>query len=240
MPKFFVKQDQINKDIINILDEDVNHIKNVLRLQREDEINICNLTNGENFLCVIDNIEKDTIRCKILKKIESKSESNVYIHLFQGVPKLDKMETIIQKTTELGIREITPVLMKRCIAKIEDKKEKSKIDRWQKIALTAAKQSRRDIVPKINNTINLENICKITSTYDIVLLAYENEESNLLKEELSKIKEIVNKEIKIALIIGPEGGIDIKEKIFLTDNRSKISNTRSQNIKNRNCTNCTC
>ena len=222
MPKFFVKNGQIKDDKIIILGEDVNHIKNVLRLAVDDDIQICNLDTSVNYTCGISKIDSEKIECNIFNKIESKSESNIHIHVFLGIPKSDKMELIVQKCVELGIAELTPVEMRRCIAKIDEKSKDKKIARWQKISEVASKQCGRDIVPKINNVINIKNICNLTSEYDIVLLAYENEEFNTLKSELSKIKSLNKKHLKIAIIIGPEGGLDKEEVEYLKQNGSKV------------------
>ena len=219
MPKFFVKNNQIIDNKVTILGEDVNHIKNVLRLNVDDYIQICNLDASVNYTCRISKISKEKIECNIFNQIESKAESNIHIHVFQGIPKSDKMELIIQKCVELGINELTPVEMKRCVVKIEEKSKNKKIDRWQKISEVAAKQCGRDIVPKINNIINIKNICNLTEEYDIVLLAYENEKINTLKNELSKVK---NKNLKIAIIIGPEGGLDKEEVEYLKENGAKV------------------
>ena len=132
------------------------------------------------------------------------------------------MELIIQKCVELGIKEITPVEMKRCVAKIDDKSKTKKIERWQKIAETAAKQCKRDVIPKVNNVINIKNICNLIQEYDIVLLAYENEEKNTLKEEINKLKENKIENIKIGVIIGPEGGIDKNEVELLKVSGAKV------------------
>ena len=109
--------------------------------------------------------------------------------------------------------------MKRCVAKIDEKSKTKKILRWQKISETAAKQCGRDIIPKINDVTNVKNICNIISEYDIVLLAYENEETNTLKNELSKLK---NRNLKIGIIIGPEGGLEKEEVDLLKKNDAKI------------------
>ena len=197
MPKFFVKNEQIIDNKITIIGEDVNHIKNVLRLKIDDNIHICNVDTSINYNCGIFKINNDNIECIIF---------NVHINIFQGLPKSDKMELIIQKSVELGADEITPVEMKRSVVKIDEKSKQKKIERWQKISEVAAKQSGRDIVPKINNIVNIKNICNLIIKYDIVLLAYENEKNNKLKNELTKLK---NKEhLKIVVIIGPEGGLE--------------------------------
>lgn len=206
MRKFFVKEEQIKEDIIEIIGDDVNHIRNVLRLECGENILLCDMDKSTNYISKIKNIEKEKIICSIQSIAENEAEGNVEITIFQGLPKADKMELIIQKGTELGVKEFTPVNFERCIVKLKGKDEEKKLDRWQKIAEMAAKQSGRDIVPKINNIESIKNICKLIENYDIVLVAYENEKNNSLKQELIKLKNMKNK-IKIGVVIGPEGGI---------------------------------
>lgn len=131
------------------------------------------------------------------------------------------MELIIQKGTELGVKDFTPVNFERCIVKLVGKDENKKIDRWQKISETASKQSGRDIIPKINNILSIKQLCKVIPEYDIVLVAYENEKENTLKNELLKLK---NKKsnLKIAVVIGPEGGIAEKEIELFKESGAKI------------------
>lgn len=227
MPKFFVKQEQINEDIIKIQGQDVNHIKKVLRAKIGDELQICNSQNGENFLCDIEEIRSKDILCKIKQKIEEKVESNIEVTVFQGLPKADKMEYIIQKSVELGVYDITPVEMKRCVVKLDEKDKNKKQLRWQKISEVAAKQCGRDIIPQINKIINIKNICELIKKYDIVLVAYENEKQNTLKEQLNLIKEKMEKLksdelIKIGIVIGPEGGLEEQDIEKLKENGAKI------------------
>lgn len=210
MRKFFVKSNQIKNNKIEIINEDVNHIRNVLRLEIGEKIKICNSDNLENYICEIAEITSKNVICNIIENVEGKAEGNVELHIFQGLPKADKMELIIQKGTELGVSEFIPVSFKRCIVKLSGKDESKKIDRWQKIAEVAAKQSGRDLIPKIRNIMNIKNICEEIKKYDLVLLAYELEEKNYIKQELLKIKN-ENKNYKIAVIIGPEGGIEENE-----------------------------
>lgn len=222
MYKFFVTEEQIRDNVIEIQGEDVNHIKNVLRIGTGEEINICNINNSVNYLCKIINMCNKFIVCEIIQKIDSKGEPKVYLHIFQGLPKAEKMETIIQKNTEIGVSEITPVDMKRSIVKLDSKTIDKKILRWQKIAEVAAKQSKRDKIPKINLPINIKNIYEKTKEYDIVLVAYEQEEEIGIKDILSTIKK--KDKIKIAIIIGPEGGIDEKEiDLFKQSNVKLVS-----------------
>lgn len=226
MPKFFVNNEQVTEKEIIIMGEDVNHIKNVLRLKTGDKINICNTDNSNNYLTEIIKEENDHIICKILQIQESISESNIHLHIIQGLPKAEKMELIIEKCVELGVKELTPVLMKRCVVKLDEKSKTKKVARWQKISETAAKQSGRDIIPKINNVIVLENIYKLLENYDIVLVAYENEKNNSLKQEIIKLKKAMTEnlkmQLKVAIIIGPEGGIEEKEVEFLKNNGAHI------------------
>ena len=218
MRKFFVDKNQIKNNIIEIINEDVNHIKNVLRLEIDTLIQI---SDGEkNYISKISKIEKDIVICEIVEEIENKNEANVKIDIFQGLPKSDKMEYIIQKCTELGVNEYFPVSMKRSIVKLSGKDEQKKIERWQKIVEGAAKQSGRDIVPKVNNIKNVNNVCEIIKNYDIFIVTYELEE----KESLKAILVNLNKKIesKIAVLIGPEGGIEEDEIELLKKNGAKV------------------
>lgn len=221
MRKFFVSSNEINEREIKILGENVNHIRNVLRLEVGEKIKIGNKETSENYICEITEITKEYVNCNILEKIESEVESNIELTVFQGLPKADKMELIIQKGTELGVYDFIPVEFKRSIVKLSGKDELKKIERWQKIAEMAAKQSGRDIIPKINHVQNLKNICQLISNYDIVLVAFENEENNSLKKELLKIKQTKEK-FKIAIVIGPEGGIEDSEVEILQEAGAKI------------------
>ena len=142
------------------------------------------------------------------------------IHLYQGLPKADKMELIIQKTTELGIYKIIPVDMVRCVVKLDEKDIKKKIERWQKIAEGAAKQSKRDIIPKIENKLKLKDLINKIKEYDIFIVAYEEEEEKTLKQVLKKLENKNN--YKIGILIGPEGGIDLKEIEILKENGAII------------------
>ena len=225
MPKFFVENNQIKNDTIYIKDKDVNHIKKVLRKNIEDEITICNENTKQDYLCKIINIEENEIICKILKELETNVESNIEVSIFQGLPKADKMELIIQKSVELGVQDITPIEMKRCVVKLKEKDKTKKIERWQKISEVAAKQCGRNYIPKINNIENLKEISEKIKDYDVVLVAYEEEKENTLKNELKLLKKDNkenNKKIKIAIVIGPEGGMDKEEINTLEKNGAKI------------------
>ena len=221
MGKFFVKTNQIEENKVNILNDDVNHIKNVLRLNVLDNIEICNKDTGENYNCKISNILNNRIECNIINKIDSTTEGNVKIDVYQGLPKFDKMELIIQKGTELGVTNFIPVKFNRCIVKIDKKDENKKIDRWQKIAEVASKQSGRDFVPNVKKVIGINEICDIINKYDIVFLAYELEKNNFIKNEFLKLNG-TKEQYNIAIIIGPEGGLEEREVKILETSGAKV------------------
>lgn len=209
MPKFFVKSEQIKENkIVQILGEDVKHIAKVLRYGLGDNLTVCNRDTGENYACQIQEIHDMEIQCSILEKIDSHSEPSVYIHLLQGLPKADKMEWIIEKGTEIGISEFTPVRMRYSVTKLEGKDAVKKVERWNKIAEVAAKQSGRDKIPNINPVINFVKVYEILQKCDIVLVAYEKELKNTLRHELEQLKK---PNLKIGVIVGPEGGIAEEE-----------------------------
>ena len=219
MPKFFVKNEQITENNIYIKGQDVNHIKNVLRCQIGDDIEICNSDSQQNYLCNIEKIDRDIINCKIIKEKENIAESNVQVTIFQGLPKSDKMEYIIQKSVELGVYNIVPTEMKRCVVKLTDKDKIKKQERWQKISEVAAKQCGRDIIPKIEEVVNIKNISNRINDYDLFLVAYEKEMDNSLKNELKKLE---NTKLKIAVLIGPEGGLEENDVLTLKEKGAKV------------------
>ena len=222
MYKFFIDSSNIdlkNKEI-KIMGENYNHIVNVLRIKENENILLTNKEIIKTYIAKIISIKKGHINCSILEEIESDVEPKIKVDLYQGITKSDKMEYIIQKCTELGINNIIPTKMKFCIGKIND--EEKKIERWNKIAEAAAKQSKRDYIPKIEKSSDIEKIIERLKEYDIAILAYENEDKKTIKE-LLKSKDIEESKInKIALIIGPEGGLDINEVEKLKENNCYI------------------
>lgn len=220
MATFYVKNEQINEKIVAITGSDVNHIKNVLRFNLNDIIDICD----ENGIKYKARIEKYTstgeVLCNIEEIVEKNSETSYEITLFQGIPKSDKMELIIQKGTELGITRFVPVQMARSIAKIKDANEQKKLERWNKIANEASKQCGRQRLPLVDKMINFENIIENISKYDIVLVPYENELDINIKQVLKNFKR--NNIASIAIIIGPEGGFSDSEIDLLKENGASI------------------
>lgn len=206
MHNFFVEKEQIDKakKQITVIGKDVNHIKNVLRskIGNKIEINENNEQSKVKYICEISEITNESIICNILDEKLLNKESNIYINIVQALPKSDKMELIIQKCTELGANEFTPLQLNRCVVKLDGKDAIKKVTRWQSIAEVAAKQCERNNIPKINEITNLKNLKNVLANYDVILVAYEKEEENLLKYEIQKL---VKRDLKIAVIIGPEG-----------------------------------
>ena len=209
MYHFFAEHENIHNDYIDITGNDVNHIKNVLRFRIGDEVLI---SSGDNvdYTCRLSVINDDYVRADILSKDNKGKELPCKIFLFQGLPKQEKMELIIQKAVELGAYEVIPVAMKRSVVKLDEKKAKSKVERWNSIALSAAKQSKRSIVPKISEVCGFEEAIRKAAELKIdkMLLPYE------CAEGMNKTRQLINS-IKagesIGIFIGPEGGFDISE-----------------------------
>ena len=221
MSTFYIKNEQIDGNKICILEEDVKHIKNVLRYKIDDSLDVCD-ENGVRYKTKIVNFNDNKIELDIMEISKETTEANINVTLFQGLPKADKMDMIVQKCTELGVKEIVPVIMDRVIIKLDEKNEAKKQERWQKIAKEASKQSGRQIIPKIQKATNLKNIIENLSKYDIVIVPYECEKDYILKKVLrNEEKNLKN----IAIIIGPEGGFseDDIEILSSCSNLSKVS-----------------
>jgi len=210
MYQFFVDSSQINiydKSVI-IQGGDVNHIRNVLRMKPGEELNVSNGQDGKEYRCAIDSFEEDRVICQLRFVKEDNVELPSRVHLFQALPKADKMELIIQKAVELGVYRVIPVAAKRCVVKLDEKKAASRIARWQTIAQSAAKQSRRGVIPQVAGVMGFAQAVKLAADMDIKLIPYE------LAEGMEKTREIIDSLREgqdIALFIGPEGGFEESE-----------------------------
>ncbi len=207
MYQFFVEPNQVIGEEVFITGADVNHIKNVLRFDQGDSLSVCD-NSGKLYDCTIASLTNEEIRCKIQSVEDSKSELPVKITLFQGAPKSDKLELIVQKCVELGVYDIVPVSMKRTIVKYDAKKLQKKISRWQQISESAAKQSKRAIIPELKSMISFKEMMTKLDTYDLIILPYENAAG---MEGTREIFSTIEAGMKVAVIIGPEGGIDDEE-----------------------------
>ncbi len=210
MYQFFVEENQINthdKSVI-IIGSDVNHIKNVLRMKIGEELNVSNGRDGKEYRCGITAFEEDRVVCELRFVKEDNVELPSRIYLFQGLPKADKMELIIQKAVELGVYQVIPVAAKRCVVKLDDKKAASKIARWQGIAEAAAKQSKRAIVPEVTGVVTFKKAVELASNMQVRLIPYE------LAEGMEKTRELfegIKPGQDVAIFIGPEGGFEESE-----------------------------
>ncbi|WKY46850.1 16S rRNA (uracil(1498)-N(3))-methyltransferase [Eubacteriaceae bacterium ES3] len=215
MHRFFVAKEQIEHDTVSIDGEDFKHLTRVLRIKIDDEIEVCD-GQGFDYRVRVDSITEKELSGKILDRYISLGENKDFtITLFQGIPKGTKMETIVQKTVELGVSAIVPFASKRAVAEIS-KKEGKKLERWQRIAYEAAKQSKRGIVPELRPMLTVKGLCECLTDFNLILLAYEAEQENSLKKVLSGIEGITEDKMKIAVIVGPEGGFDPEEVNLLT------------------------
>lgn len=209
MQRFFVEPHQIDEAAhqIHIIGTDVNHISNVLRMKQGEEVWISDGGQKE-YRCAIEAFSADEVLLHIIYAQEPDYELPSRIYLFQGLPKADKMELIIQKAVELGAYEIIPVETKRCVVKLDGKKAAKKVERWQQIAESAAKQSKRMLIPKIHEVMSFQDALKLAEELDIRLIPYE------LAKGMKETKEILN-QIRpgqsVGIFIGPEGGFEENE-----------------------------
>ncbi len=205
---FFVEPSQINDKTVIITGGDVNHIKNVLRMKVGEEVAVSNGVDGKEYRCGIAAFEEDRVILELRFVKEDGLELPSRVHLYQGLPKADKMELIIQKAVELGVYEIIPMETKRAVVKLDAKKAKQKTERWQAIAEAAAKQSKRRIIPRVREPIPFWKAVEEASSMEVKLIPYELAEGmDRTRERMENLPENAD----IAVFIGPEGGFDEKE-----------------------------
>ena len=212
MYHFYTEKANISDKSISIFGDDVNHIKNVLRMKEGEEIIICD-SEGTDYHSRIISLGKDEVVAEIISSGISEAELPFRVHLFQGLPKKDKMEMIIQKSVELGVYEIIPVMTRRVIVKLDDrKKEEAKIKRWQAISESAAKQSGRGIIPEVSGCMSFKEALASASVMEKVFIPYENADSSTDGMKASKeLLENIPKGSDVAVFIGPEGGFEPAE-----------------------------
>lgn len=207
MYQFFVEDTQIGREYITITGSDVNHIKNVLRMRPGEKIRVSS-SSGQDFFCEIAELTDDFVQADILNEKVPGTELPSRIYLFQALPKGDRMEYVIQKAVELGVYEIIPVAMRYCVVKLDQKKAAKKVERWQAISETAAKQSKRSLIPKVHPVMNYREALEYAGTCDINLVPYENERGMAATiEALDKLRPGRS----VSILIGPEGGFSEQE-----------------------------
>lgn len=207
MYRFFMEDGISSGKDIRIAGSDYNHIKNVLRMKKGEEVLISDGKDRE-YLCSIVEFTEEEVVLSIIDIMGTSRELPAKITLFQGLPKGDKMEQIIQKTVELGVAEIVPVTMKRCVVKLDNKKADKKVERWNGIALSAAKQSKRGVIPEVKEVMSFKDALHMASGMDAVLVPYENAEGI---EGARRLVESMKDKKSIGIFIGPEGGFDESE-----------------------------
>lgn len=209
MNQFFVNRNDMERTPLQLKGEDYNHMKNVLRLKCGEKVMLSD-GEGKEYICQIADYstQEESVELKIVDVFGSTAELPVKITLFQGYPKGDKMETVVQKAVELGAYEIVPVMMNRSVVKLDEKKASKKVERLNAIALSAAKQSKRGIIPQVQPVMTFEEAVSYASIMDYILLPYEQAEGMEYSRQV--LKESIGKE-RIAVFIGPEGGFDLSE-----------------------------
>lgn len=207
MQHFFVTPSQVKEDYILIEGSDVNHMKNVLRMRPGEKVGVSD-GNNHKYVCHIERYEDDLAWLEVEEEMPVDTELSSKLYLFQGLPKQDKMELIVQKAVELGAYEVIPVATKRAVVKLDAKKAKKKTERWQQIAESAAKQAGRGYIPEVKNVMTYKEALEYSKALDVVLIPYE------LAEGMKETKEIISSiqpGQSVGIYIGPEGGFEKEE-----------------------------
>lgn len=207
MQHFFADRSWVQGDKIRLEGSDVNHMKNVLRMKEGEEVQVSDGT-GNAYLCQIEGYEGNQAVLKIREKTEKDTELPSKIWLFQGLPKGDKMELIIQKAVELGAYAVVPVETRRCVVKLDAKKAQKKVTRWQQISESAAKQSKRMLIPEVKNVMNWKEALAFAKGLDVVLIPYELAQG---MKETREILAAIQPGQSVGIFIGPEGGFEEEE-----------------------------
>lgn len=216
MQQFFVEGAQIGRAFVTITGPDVNHIRNVLRMKPGEKIRVSSM-DGRDYLCEITEITESFVQADLLEEALS-TELSGKIYLFQAIPKGDRMETVIEKAVELGVHEIIPVAMKRCVVRLDEKKGAARVSRWQKISEAAAKQAKRSKIPRIHPILPYEKALAYALTCDVCLAPYENARGMKATEDALAS---IGPEDSVAVLIGPEGGFS-EEEITMARERAQI------------------
>lgn len=224
MARFFLSRDVMDlaSGVIPITGDDAHHIAFSLRMAVGDSLTVCDMQRTE-YLCTVTSIKPEQVLLHIDQIRENATELPLDVHLYQSLPKGDKMDYIVQKAVELGVTSITPVAGARCIVKLDEKGAEKKIARWQKIAEEAAKQCGRGIVPRIHMPLSFARAIEEGMSADLPLFCYEGDTTKSLRDTLSESEAAVRtsgtggKRYSSAVYIGPEGGYDTKEVALAQD-----------------------
>ena len=204
MTRFFVQPEELLPDFLVLTGENAQHAK-VLRLKNGESVLVCD-GQGKECICTVSDISPDQVSLVVQKRLESESEPCVPVSVYMAFPKADKLEHVIQKATELGAYEVVAFPSSRCVSRPDEKSLKKKLERWQKIAASAAEQSGRGRIPQIITLPSYRAALERAAKADLALLFYENEQSTTLKMALSQ-----KAHRSVSLLTGPEGGLEVSE-----------------------------
>ena len=207
MHRFFAEPGQIGEKEIVITGADVNHIRNVLRMRADEEVLIAD-GQGAEYRCKLTDLSENEVRAQILWKLDGNAELASAVTLFQGLPKSDKMDLIVQKCVELGVDRIVPVSTKRAVVKLDAKKEETRLKRWNTISESAAKQSGRGVIPEISGVMSFEKALEEAKKLEVLLIPYERAEH---MAETRRVMGEIRPGQSVGVFIGPEGGFEESE-----------------------------
>lgn len=207
MHRFFAEPGNIGEKEIIITGADVNHIRNVLRMRADEEVLIAD-GRGAEYRCKLTDIGENEVRVQILWKLDGNAELTSAVTLFQGLPKSDKMDLIVQKCVELGVARIVPVSTKRAVVKLDAKKEQTRLKRWNTISESAAKQSGRGVIPEVSGVMTFGKALKEAKKLDVLLIPYERAEN---MAETRRVMGSIQPGQSVGIFIGPEGGFEESE-----------------------------
>lgn len=212
MPRFFVQKDQVENGYVTIKGDDAHHISRALRMAAGEVITVCDMQKNE-YECELTNFLPECVRAKIILSCSSDTEPPYHVHLFQALPKGDKLDSIIQKAVECGVAEITTFESERCVVRVKDGGEAKKLERRQRIALEAAKQSGRGIIPEVHASVSFSQALEMAKQADLALFCYEGEGTLPIPQVVEAWKREHSKksEPSISVVIGSEGGFSLKE-----------------------------
>lgn len=209
MPRFFVKNSDISDGIVTLRGDDAHHISRSLRMAAGEHITVCD-DRGRQYDCVLSGF-CDVVTAQIVSELDECSEAPVRIHLFQALVKGDKLDTVIQKAVECGAADITPFECRRCVVRLKPEAEDERTRRRARIALEAAKQCGRSIVPGVMRTVSFDDMLRYSAAHGGLLICYEDEQTLSLRRELCRMRAQGNEPTEICLAVGPEGGFERDE-----------------------------
>ncbi|WP_301624642.1 16S rRNA (uracil(1498)-N(3))-methyltransferase [Paenibacillus apis] len=212
MQRYFIGPDQFGERSVTITGEDARHISKVMRSKPGDQFIVSDGASRDALVKIV-SLEPETVSAEILEMLEQKGEPWIKVTLVQSLPKGDKMETVIQKCTEIGADGFLPFISERTVVQYDGKKEEKRIARWRKIAKEAAEQSHRSVVPAVETPISWKELLRRLDTYDLVCICYEKEDGGGLRDVLRPMVEATPRENKcrVAVVVGPEGGFSERE-----------------------------